>query len=1407
MSAPTVESISSVLPLEYSNTLRFYLNGAPVAVTNPDPEQILIDYIRDSAFLYGTKLGCAEGGCGACTVTLAAVEGGKVVYRAVNLCIVPLIAVEGKHVITVEGIGQHTVPNPHHPTDESAALHPTQERIAKFHGLQCGFCTPGIVMLLYALLRNNPTPTKEQISTAFDGNLCRCTGYMPIIDAAFTFAKENQPARKVVEQVMAVKNSTPCAKGKDCCRVKGDECATSNPEFEIDMNALFTPNGEKFKPYDPLLDLAFPEPLRTQTAPAPLLYGNSHKVWMKPTNKEALLKAVAAYPQLKLVAGASEVQVEVALKNMRYPLNIYCNEVLELQHFTVTDTGVTFGANISLTNLELGCEELAHKVGPHAGQIYHTLVHQLKHFAGRQIRNAATPAGAIVTALPISDLNPVLVGARALLVCELWVDGKVVQQEFSLRDFFTGYRKTRLPPNHVVTLVTLPATLPLEYVVAYKQLKRKDDDIAIVTACLRVQLDPATHTVVDVCLAYGGMAAMTVTLPKTEAWLMGKPWTQETLDGALVVLAEEYTLPFGVPGGMALYRRTLTLSFFFRFFHYAAELHAVGEPSLLTGSSTDLGSDEPVSDSNLLAPTVLSALSVDDIVADVTRNKPVGHRDNINPYEERVVGKLHIHAAALKQVTGEAQYVLDIPPQHRELCCALVMSTKPHAKVLGVDYAPALAMETVVGYVDVRDLHDPLANYWGPNPAGRDTYFVEDEVRYVGDVIGCVYASDPRRAAEAARAVVVTYEELPAIISVEEAVAQDLFFDCPRLTEKGDWETALAGLEHVFENQCRFGAQEHFYFETQGCLVIPEEDGELKIYNLTQNPTECQETTAHVTGVLALRIVVRTKRLGGGFGGKELRPLAWAAYAALGARKFKRPVRLFLSRLDDMLLTGQRHPFLCKWRVGLDKNFRFTALDAQLYANAGWSMDLTHGVVERAVLHATNVYNIPHARVLGRPCKTNTALNTAFRGFGGPQGMYMMELIVQDCAERLGVDPEVIRDANYYTANAGQTTNFKQAVGDDYSVRELVAQNKEELNYEQLVADVEQFNAQHTWVKRGVYQMPTMFGILFGALFLNQAGALVHVHPDGLILVLHGGTEIGQGLNTKMIMIAAEEFGVLVELVYILETSTQVVANTLPTAALALLDLNGMAVQNACRQITERLAPVREQLGPDASFADVAKLAYFQRINLSANGHYKTPDIGFVWGDPDPKPAFFYYTQGLAVCVVEVDTLTGDWSCLEAHVKMDIGRPINQAIDYGQIEGAFVQGMGLFTMEQSLWVRRLGALFTRGPGAYKIPGFRDVPQKFNILMLKDRDFAHLKTVRRLKGIGEPPLFLGACVHFALRQAVAAARRQHGLEEGMRGQPFMLPMTTERIRNFVGDPLAARGLVVAKEGEEDFFVEA
>ncbi|KAL9013718.1 MAG: hypothetical protein Q9173_001599 [Seirophora scorigena] len=1350
-------SASSILTLralteDYDDSgLRFYLNGTKVVLDEDlDPEVTLLEYLRGIG-LTGTKLGCAEGGCGACTVVVSQFNPTtkRVYHASVNACLAPLVSVDGKHIITIEGIGNVKQP------------HPAQERIARSSGSQCGFCTPGIVMSLYALLRNNGDPSELEVEEAFDGNLCRCTGYRPILDAAQTFS-----VQKSCGQSTANGGGGCCMEKRDGASMDG--CCQNGANGENDKQPIKRFTAPGFIEYNPDTQLIFPPALMKHEY-RPLVFGNKWKRWFRPVTMKQLLQIKSVYPSAKVIGGSTETQIEIKFKAMQYSASVYVGDIPELRQYSFKEDHVEIGGNVVLTDLEDICLEALERYGPVRGQPFKAIHKQIRYFAGRQIRNVGTPAGNLATASPISDLNPVFVATSTILVAK----SKERETEIPMTEFFKGYRTTALPPDAIIACLRVPVAREKgEYLRAYKQAKRKDDDIAIVNAALRVTLDVSQKIVDSVNLVYGGMAPTTVSAKEATEYLKGKDFTDPaTLEGALNALETDFDLRFGVPGGMATYRKSLALGFFYRFYHEVL--------SELTATADKIH---------------------DDVRGEIERAISTGRKDQdaAQAYEQRVVGKINPHLAALKQCTGEAQYTDDIPVQKNELFGTLVLSTKAHAKVLKVDTSPAMDLPGVHSWVDHHDLPNPEANWWGA-PNCDELFFAVDEVFSAGQPIGMVLADSAKHAEAGARAVKIHYEDLPAIFTIEEAIAQESYFQHYRYIQKGDTERAFNEADHVFSGIVRLGGQEHFYLETQACVVIPKpEDGEMEVWSSTQNPTETQSYVAQVTGVQANKIVSKVKRLGGGFGGKETRSVQLAGICSVAAKKTKRPVRCMLNRDEDIVTSGQRHPFLARWKVAVNTDGKLQALDADVFCNAGWSQDLSAAVVDRSLSHIDGCYLIPNVHVRGRLAKTNTVSNTAFRGFGGPQGMFIAESYMEEVADHIGMPVEKLRKINFYKPH--EITHFNQELK-DWHVPLMYDQVLKESDYTQRRKAVGEYNAQSKWKKRGLAIIPTKFGISFTALHLNQAGALVHVYHDGSVLVAHGGTEMGQGLHTKMTQIAAQALGVPLSDVFISETATNTVPNTSSTAASASSDLNGYAIWNACDQLNERLKPYREKLGKDAPLKELAHAAYFDRTNLSANGFYKTPDIGYVWG-PNTGQMFYYFTQGVTAAEVEIDTLTGDWTCLRADIKMDVGRSINPAIDYGQIEGAFVQGQGLFTTEESLWHRASGQIFTKGPGTYKIPGFRDIPQVFNVSLLKDVEWEDLRTIQRSRGVGEPPLFMGSSVFFAIRDALRAARKQYGVEEVLELQS---PATPERIRISCADPILKRSLVVAGEGEKSFFM--
>lgn len=732
--------------------------------------------------------------------------------------------------------------------------------------------------------------------------------------------------------------------------------------------------------------------------------------------------------------------------------------------------------------------------------------------------------------------------------------------------------------------------------------------------------------------------------------------------------------------------------------------------------------------------------------------------------ERRVVGKGIAHDSAKKHVAGEAIYIDDMPDLPGTLHTALITSPVAHAKLRSVNADKALAMDGVVCVLLADDIpgHNDIAPILSGEPL-----FATDVIDYIGMPIGVLAAESLDQAIKAAHAVELDYEELPAMLDIEQAHEAQSYALAPQTLIQGDVDAALESADLIVEGRLEIGGQDHFYLETQIAYAVPGEDDDMIVHSSTQHPTEVQHHVAHVLGQTANRVEVQVRRMGGGFGGKESQATIIAAAAALVAHKTKRPTRCRLKRAVDMSTTGKRHDMVSSWRVGVDGEGRILGADVQYLARAGNTADLTGPVITRAITHTDNSYFIPNARIVGHACKTNTVSNTAFRGFGGPQGVITSEAMIDQIARQLKLDPNLVRARNYYGLNTGETTPYDQTVEQNRLV-EVTETLLASAQWHKRRKAVDEHNATNPIIRRGLAMMPVKFGISFNLPSLNQAGALVHVYQDGSIHLNHGGTEMGQGLFMKVAQVVAEVFQLDVDAIQITATHTGKVPNTSPTAASTGSDLNGMAAFNAATAIRARMVPVAaKHFEVDESeivfedgqvragdrsmtFGELAKLCWAARVSLSEAGHYATPKIHWNPVTMKGRP-FFYFTYGAAIAEVEVDTITGENRCIRADILQDCGKSLNRAIDLGQIEGAFVQGMGWLTCEE-LWWDKAGRLRTVGPSTYKIPGSRDVPPVFNASLLDAAPNSE-ETVFRSKAVGEPPLMLAISVWLAIRNAI------------------------------------------------------
>ncbi|HZK08086.1 MAG TPA: xanthine dehydrogenase molybdopterin binding subunit [Bacteroidales bacterium] len=748
------------------------------------------------------------------------------------------------------------------------------------------------------------------------------------------------------------------------------------------------------------------------------------------------------------------------------------------------------------------------------------------------------------------------------------------------------------------------------------------------------------------------------------------------------------------------------------------------------------------------------------------------------------------HHSALQHVTGQSVFVNDMDFGGRLLYGRVVYSREAHANIRSIDVQQARAMEGVMAVITAADI--PGLNQMGL-VVPDEPCLATDRVNFFGQAVVLIAARTEASARKAASLVTIEYESLEAITDLETAISKNSFLSSPRQIVTGDVGKAFGNAEHILNGTLHTGAQEHWYLETQSCLCVPDEAGQMMVYSSTQHPTETQTIVAQVLAVPANAVTVEVKRMGGAFGGKETQANHIAAWTALLAHATRYPVKMHLFRDDDQMMTGKRHRFLSEYRAAYNADGHLLALDVALHADGGAALDLSGAVLERAMFHIDNAYHIPNLRVTGQVWKTNLPPNTAFRGFGGPQGMAVVETVIDRMARVLHKDAAEIRKQNFY--KDGQQTHYGQQLS-EVRLEKLFDRLINFSHYPALRRETEAFNKENEFIKKGLALTPVKFGISFTTGFLNQAGALVHIYRDGSVQVNHGGTEMGQGLHIKMLGITSSLLGLPPDRIIITATNTSKVPNTSATAASSGSDLNGMAVKNAIDKLISRLTPIAQSLmkinkddelifadgkvapkdHPDKgiAFEKLVSQAYLERVSLSATGYYRTPGLSFDTTTGKGSP-FHYFAYGMAVSQVQLDTLTGDHRILKTYIVHDVGDSINAAIDLGQIEGGFVQGVGWCTTEEIKWNDK-GFLLTHSPDTYKIPGVRNIPEVFEIEIA--RDIPNVGTIQNSKAVGEPPLMLALSVWLALKDAISAVGN-HQYEP-----PFDLPATNDNMLQWI-----------------------
>jgi xanthine dehydrogenase molybdopterin binding subunit/xanthine dehydrogenase small subunit len=1224
------------------------LNGARKEIADASPNTTLLDWLR-SRHLTGAKEGCAEGDCGACTVVVVdRTPEGKRCFRSVNSCIALLPTLADKEIWTVEGIRAL-----------GGAHHPVQEAMAANFGSQCGYCTPGFIASLFEGHYREDIATLDDLNDHLCGNLCRCTGYRPIRDAALAAWRGGCP-------------------------------------------------GKKTDPFAQRLDSA-------STGDNPSTYSRGNESFFQPGSLEEFFRLKKEHPAATCVAGGTEVGVGVAKMFQRHETYIGLQRIRELLEIRREADALLIGGGVTLTDAM-----------PALREDFPSLYEMCRWFASRPIRNRATLGGNLATASPIGDTAPVLLALGASLI----LASPDSEREIALEDFFTGYRKTVLHESEIIRWVRIPfppqGVRRLERSV--KVSKRREMDISIVSAGICIDLAP-DGKVLSVRLGFGGVGPAPMLARRAMQALRGKTWGPEAAEEAARILGGEFE-PITDGRGTSEYRSRVPAEIFRAF---AKSPEAVSQPLPL------------------------------------------------NDYRPAPCLDCPQHESGLKHTDGSALYVDDEAERAGAMCVWPVVSPHAHARIQKIEASKAKAAPGILAVLLASDI--PGLNNTGPS-RHDETLLADGVVEFEGHTVAAIVGETAEACRAAAKLLEIQYEPLEPITSIPQAIAGNSFHTDFNTIARGDADKALQAAPHRFQGEFAFGGQEHFYLETQAAWTEWTEDDQLLVHSSTQHPSEIQTIVAEVLGRDKNRVVVHSPRMGGGFGGKETQGNAPAALAALATLKTGRPCSLRLNRDQDIMMTGKRHPFLARFEAGFDTSGKILALRAELFSNGGWSLDLSLPICDRALFHLDNVYYIPNAHFSGRVCKTNLPSNTAFRGFGGPQGMLIIEEIMDRAARRLGFDPHAVRETNlYHGSGETNSTHYGQEIGDN-RIQKIWHGLKQQARFEERQKEIARFNAASPVLRRGIAQTAVKFGISFTFTPYNQAGAMVLVYTDGSVQVNHGGTEMGQGLYTKILSVAARELGIPRDRIRITQTRTDKIPNTSATAASSGSDLNGAATANACAQIRKNLAPVAADLiaasagtrpeeaalvfsqgkisdakNPAASveFQAAVREAYLRRVPLAAYGYYKTPEIHYDRAKGRGRP-FYYFACGSAVSEVEVDTSTGQTRLLRVDILHDVGESLHPGIDRGQIEGGFIQGFGWLTSEEVVWNEK-GHLLSHGASTYQIPTIGDAPAEFHVAFLENA--TQPGTIHGSKAVGEPPLMLAISAREAIRNAIAAAAPRPG----------------------------------------------
>eukprot|EP00005_Dracoamoeba_jomungandri_P003978 CAMPEP_0174259192 /NCGR_PEP_ID=MMETSP0439-20130205/8049_1 /TAXON_ID=0 /ORGANISM="Stereomyxa ramosa, Strain Chinc5" /LENGTH=1426 /DNA_ID=CAMNT_0015342987 /DNA_START=78 /DNA_END=4358 /DNA_ORIENTATION=+ len=1258
-----------------SRTVSLKVNGKSYSVSNVVPSLLLNDWLRTLPRHKGTKKSCGEGGCGACMVVLSWTDAsGTARKAAVNSCLRPLASCDGMEVITVEGI-----------KESDGTLNPISKALADGNGTQCGFCSVGMVMQMYGLLQSNDSPTESDVEEVFDGNICRCTGYRPILESMRGMLKNGSAS---------------------CC---GSASKQKNVVKQDRVLRLITSEGD----------------------------------WYKPTSLAQLLSIMSAQPDAtkKFVCGNTSIGV---YKNQVFDMWIDITQVSDLK--AITDTGnLTIGGAVTISDFVQYLKDTLEKDKSTKTNYIPVLLNHFKKIANTGVRNAGSVAGNLMMEHIygfVSDIWTILaaLGTQLIIVKQ---DGSTMA--VPLMDFQT-YDMT----NQIIYGISIPWATAGQHYMTYKTMIRHVNSHAIVNAGFRVSLDSNYKVTEQPTLVYGGIQKYAVRATETEKSLVGKSWTDpDTLKDALDSLQSNLVPTVDTSSREVEYRKSCILTFFYQFY-----------VSLLPSSS--------------VPPNKQSIMQSYD--------RPISSgAQSFTPDEsEYPVSKPTIKAEAYMQTSGDAEYIGDISTPSDSLYAAFVLTTVGAGTIESIDADGALACEGVEAFISAADLDPSLNNITleaGVPEEYLEPLFATDKVLYNGQPIGIILADTQQHATAAAKMVTVIYNAEKPIVDIKDAIKQKSFLPAtsadttPIAFKVGDPEGEFPNCDHVVSGSLSIPAQYHFQMETQNCVAIPQ-DNELTIHAGTQWPAIVQYLTARVLGKPCAQFNCQVKRLGGAYGSKITRNCLVSVATAVAADILKRPVVAQMDLNSNMRAIGKRHPYVINYTVGYNDDGKVNALAVTAYADAGCSYDSTTQCIDALVVGIDNAYKFDNFSISGINCFTNTPSNTSMRGPGFVPAVYFIEQIFENIAVDLKMEPDKVKEMNFYQEGDLTPIGFPL---NNLTLPALWSSIKDSSDYTNRYAAVQTYNSENRWTKRGISIVPTKYAMLWSV----RQGCCVSVNRDGSVVINHSGIEMGQGLNTKVLQVAAYGLGIDSSLIHIKTTSTNVVPNADPTGGSVGSGLTSKAVYDACLALKKKLTPTMQLLskskpkGQSATWEEVIAAAYASGMDLRENGWTFVVDSNMI----------HYMSYGAAVTEVLVNVLTGETQVLRADVTLDCGVSLSPLIDLGQVEGAFMQGLGYYLTEELLLDQNTGELLTDGTWEYKPPSALDIPIEFNTSLLPN--VSNPLGLLGSKASGEPPYCMSASVKFAVDMAVRSARNDAGLDEAFNLVP---PATPAKIQQMCGNTI-------------------